>query len=355
MGYQRFMAATAVDGCSPPAPSATCPDDCSGRGTCVDGQCFCYYRFSGANCATTDVLPTYDCGYRCTFDQGECGLSEVNGFRHRYTCTCSDGYYGKACARFDCPSNCNWNGMCLDKDVCQCFRGFRGSACAEDCGCSGHGTCTPSALLGVDTTDTCLCDEGWRFDASAGTCVVDCPCDTCVAPGECACADTCVHGTCYAGQCRCWAGFMGAGCDTAAPTRPNAGTGIGVGLNGLAYWSTEYNFVDVFRQSSEWTSNWDSQLVSADDARWGFGPEVALDDDGWPTKLQPGQRLTKLLMRNVEYHAPHGTYVVLYDGDGTIEFGMDASVTQRDKGRMEVSFKPSANIPCHDEFEAYCG
>lgn len=50
-----------------------------------------------------------------------------------------------------------------------------------------------------------------------------------------------------------------------------------------------------------------------------------------------------------------GLYTILYDGDGHLQFGFDSSVIKRDKGRVVVSFTPSANLPCAATFAAYCG
>jgi hypothetical protein len=44
--------------------------------------------------------------------------------------------------------------------------------------------------------------------------------------------------------CVCWAGFTGAACDVPAP-RTNEGSRMGVGLTGVAYWSTQHAFGDL--------------------------------------------------------------------------------------------------------------
>jgi hypothetical protein len=38
--------------------------------------------------------------------------------------------------------------------------------------------------------------------------------------------------------------------------------------------------------------------------------------------------------------------VVLYDGDGQLDFGMDASVMARRRGRVDVVFRPTCNPAC---------
>ena len=144
--------------------------------------------------------------------------------------------------------------------------------------------------------DGCHCDSGYVWDAVAGTCVssvVD------------QCAPSCGNGTCVGGHCRCWAGFAGAHCTTVVP-RPNTNTGVGVGVSGMSYWSTQWTYADLMFSSSAWVSNWDSQYQAPGLVRkWGNGPQVIVNaSTGWPTQILPGQRLGKLLARNVRQHIP---------------------------------------------------
>ena len=96
-------------------------------------------------------------------------------------------------------------------------------------------------------------------------------------------------------------------------------------------------------------------LVPDSMSRWGHGPPVQVDAHGWPAVLSPTQRLGKLMLRNVQYHAPAGLYTVLYDGQGKLEFGMDARVVSRDQGRMVVRVNTTANLECHATLQPYCG
>ena len=56
------------------------------------------------------------------------------------------------------------------------------------------------------------------------------------------------------------------------------------------------------------------------------GDNVTLGAHDWPTSLPPGRYVHKLALRNVQLHAPSGRYVALYDGDGTLDFNVDAKV-----------------------------
>lgn len=48
------------------------------------------------------------------------------------------------------------------------------------------------------------------------------------------------------------------------------------------------------------------------------------------------QAVITLALRDVCLHAPKGRYVVTYDGDGEIDFGMDATPVAFQKGRGRV-------------------
>jgi hypothetical protein len=59
-------------------------------------------------------------------------------------------------------------------------------------------------------------------------------------------------------------------------------------------------------ESSHWVSNFERQLSTNDEQRWGQGPPVNLTSQGWPRALDPRQRIGKLLARNVQLRVPAG-------------------------------------------------
>ncbi|KXZ45525.1 hypothetical protein GPECTOR_53g111 [Gonium pectorale] len=356
---QSFMNATATCVVASSAASS-CPGNCSSNGVCLaDGTCACYDGFTGPDCGTQAYTEVYNCGYRCTFDQGWCNVSSITRNIRTWSCTCKPGITGLTCGIVACPNNCSWNGECLDQGVCACFPGFSGPDCSRDCGCGGHGSC------GAD--GACVCDVGWKRGAG-GKCEWDCSgCEagtSCIGPGECGCPQRCVYGDCFHGACRCWAGYGGPACnvsadDPAAPAgtafvpRPNRGSLVGVNAGGLAYWSTEWTWVDVMKGSSRWmTAN---AADTALENPWDTGVALDLRPDGYPARLPPGTVAHKLLIRNVLLHVWPGRYVVLYDGDGRLDFGFDAKVLSRAKGRMEVLLRPTADLACAATYVAYCG
>ncbi len=204
-----FIAANAStcaagDNTTSPAPdsASSCPAACNGHGACIDGQCACFSGFNGLDCNTSIYSEHYNCGYKCTFDSGFCNNTEVQGSERYWTCQCKAAYTGLTCAIPKCANNCSWSGTCLESNVCNCYPGFKGSACEVDCGCNGHGVCKADG--------TCACDAGWRVGPNG--CEPECSsCAAgagCIAPGECGCVPGCAWGTCYNGRCECWAGEL---------------------------------------------------------------------------------------------------------------------------------------------------
>jgi len=158
-----------------------------------------------------------------------------------------------------------------------------------------------------------------------------------------------VNGKCFDGSCVCYAGYDGPRCDVAVPN-PNQNSLIGTNLGGIAYWTTEWCFVDVMKMSSDWVSLDQPGYFNRAGA-WGNGMPINLRVDGYPAFLLPGQIVGKLMLRDVHLHAPSGQYVCLYDGDGEIDFQFDASVVLFGKGRVEFKFTPTEVPGCT---LAYC-
>jgi hypothetical protein len=110
---------------------------------------------------------------------------------------------------------------------------------------------------------------------------------------------------------------------------------LGMNLSGVAYWSTEWVFVDIFKSSERWLP----QRVSS--WEWNTGAPLDLDADGWIRTLASGQAAGTILCGDIGGQYPAGRYVCLYDGDGDIEFYLDARVASRQTGRIELQVSPS--------------
>lgn len=104
---------------------------------------------------------------------------------------------------------------------------------------------------------------------------------------------------------------------------------LGMNLAGPADWATELPFVDVFRTSRPWVSQ-------KKGVAWGQGPELVLDELGWVKKLEQGCYAESMLCTISGGHYPAGVYTVLYEGEGKIEFGKNAKVTEAKPGRILI-------------------
>jgi len=114
----------------------TCPNDCSGHGTCQDEY---HFRLDADNLGITTVrgYGSIANSYTDAFDAGR-----------QMGCKCDQGYHGPDCSLIECPSgsdplstllgeeadqtarDCSGRGIC-DYSVgqCKCFKGYFGERC----------------------------------------------------------------------------------------------------------------------------------------------------------------------------------------------------------------------------------
>lgn len=106
---------------------------------------------------------------------------------------------------------------------------------------------------------------------------------------------------------------------------------VGTNLNGIADWSTQQPFIDAFKSSRSWITQCQNGEPGCKGG-WStdeFG-KLNLDSNGWvkslPAPADPAEytRVSTLLFRDLAGQYPGGKYVVLYAGEGTIEYGFDA-------------------------------
>lgn len=109
---------------------------------------------------------------------------------------------------------------------------------------------------------------------------------------------------------------------------------LGINLAGPADWNTEHPFVDVFKLSRKWISQKKGMP-------WGKGPELERDENGWIKRLEPDCWAETPILTGG--HAPVGEYVCLYDGEGEIDFTMNAKVVSRAPGRIVVHINAEKN------------
>ena len=124
---------------------------------------------------------------------------------------------------------------------------------------------------------------------------------------------------------------------------------LGTNLSRIADWSTEMPFVDAFKSSRQWitqclpeepecSSSWNTNEFE----------KLDLDESGWLKTLPTPEdsveytRVGTLIFRDIS-HYPGGKYVVLYDGEGTIEYQFDARKIESSSklGRDVIDVVPS--------------
>ncbi len=177
-----------------------CDKDCSNRGTCADGKCFCAPGFQGKNCEIGPIC-TPGCG-----PNGVC-KAEYHGSADSVSvaCECKDGFTGPTCALKLCSrekeAKCGEHGICLD-DKCVCEPGWTGEFCSTrgDCGeCSSEGGYCGENEFGQPT---CKCLKGFGgFACKSKVCDKDCN----------------RRGQCLDGKCACEKGWAGETCTQGCP------------------------------------------------------------------------------------------------------------------------------------------
>jgi hypothetical protein len=136
-----------------------------------------------------------------------------------------------------------------------------------------------------------------------------------------------------------------SGAHAQAASSGNSQSPLGINLARVAYYSTEVPFLDLMHMPKQWITH------SKSDDTWDTNEQqyLDLDSDGWPKSLmavnEPNpQRFTSLgvvllfhLSATVNGYYPTGRYLVLYDGQGTLSYGFDASLVSHSAGRDEIN------------------
>jgi hypothetical protein len=148
---------------------------------------------------------------------------------------------------------------------------------------------------------------------------------------------------------------------------PRRFSGLAVNLSSLEYWSTDLPTIDQFKRASTWVTSCEAVNTPYDPGTCTFNQadkdqgksawdtleeaRLDLDENGWvrsiPAVSDPNVKfheVTSLVFQGDGGAHPAGTYTVLYDGQGDIDFQSGGSVTRVDAHRVlvEVSNKPDS-------------
>ena len=343
--------------CDAPIPAA---EACNGQDDNCDGQVDegfpcrlgAFYEEACGNCGRRSVA----CNAQCQWEPGSCG-SEGE---------CAPGdFYTKPCGNcgnqtVTCDDTCHWwPATCDDHTVCPpCTADCTGRDCGDDgcggsCGaCGAHQACALGACV----------DLPWCGD---GACLPEAgeDCGTCEADCACGCGQACQAGVCAFTACdgvacgddgcggSCGSCGLGTTCDAgqcvASVCPANVSSPLGTNLDFPTYWSSERPFVDAFKLSRPWVTScadcqpnvWDTHEASALD----------LDDKGWVRTLPPPSdpavytSVVTTMFTGIGGHYPAGQYIVLYDGQGTMQWtGATRNAALSTPGRDVLDVVPTA-------------
>jgi hypothetical protein len=151
------------------AYAQSCPNGCSGHGTCnAENVCECDAGF-GMNGQDGG-----DCSERlCAYGLSWADEPDSSGMNHRYAecsskgicnresgeCECYDGFEGKACVRQFCPNDCNGHGTCeymKDLTYGTVFNKYSSTGLGV-----GAKTFSTGTFWDSDRARACVCDAGY--------------------------------------------------------------------------------------------------------------------------------------------------------------------------------------------------
>jgi hypothetical protein len=102
----------------------------------------------------------------------------------------------------------------------------------------------------------------------------------------------------------------------------NAASPIGMNTNEVMESDASMPFIDLMRAA----------MPFEEASPWLTKGNVTYDANGWPSNLNGGQAGTRFLSNLPAAVIPEGTYTVLYDGEGEIQYMNDATLVERKAG-----------------------
>ncbi len=133
-----------------------------------------------------------------------------------------------------------------------------------------------------------------------------------------------------------------------APIQDTVGGGnpsLGMGLEGLADWSSQIPFIDIMKSGRPWTGHTSGQWGAWDHGSLEEGGY--LDENGWITEIPPGvNNIESFILTGLpeEEVSVGGRYRLTYDGEGTINvFGSTITNVTRGDGEIWFDFAPGSD------------
>ena len=121
-------------------------------------------------------------------------------------------------------------------------------------------------------------------------------------------------------------------------------SGVGLNLGEWASWSPDMPTIDQFKRADGWFTQCsrDKNPDCPTDWAWDTGEQakLQLDANGWVTQLPAANDtsaqyrwIAALLFKGNGSAHPAGVYTVLYDGEGTLEYGLQGTKISGERGR----------------------
>ena len=116
-------------------------------------------------------------------------------------------------------------------------------------------------------------------------------------------------------------------------TLSNTQSSLGINLSGVASYSTQFPFIDYFKTSRSWITTCRSKKTSDCQKVWDTKESDLLDIDqqGWVKSLPKPEdsprytQVSTIFFADIPKDIPiSGQYLILYDGEGTLEYGLAA-------------------------------
>ena len=131
----------------------------------------------------------------------------------------------------------------------------------------------------------------------------------------------------------------------AVGTAPVDNPALGMGLAGIADWSTEQPFIDLMKTARPWIGHLPGQWGGVEAEQIAAGGN--LDPNGWPLEIPNGtERIEAFILTDqpVDAVSLAGRYRLTYDGQGTLTVGGSAQNIDAKPGEIWFSYSPGPGL-----------